>query len=159
MLSLLMTSISGLQCALWPSGWLAENEGRLAVSENVAANQCVGRLSACTSVLGKPVMPPKARQRRYRRNSCAGRSVLQNNPPTTFPAPQLVDPFLDVSHRLFPHWRRLDFPAWASTISSLSSASVPTMTPNAIVASFDDPSRRCHAAVAKLDSTSIDALG
>jgi hypothetical protein len=38
----LVTSIFGPQCASWPSGWLAENEGRLAVSENVAANQCVG---------------------------------------------------------------------------------------------------------------------
>jgi hypothetical protein len=53
MLSLLMTSVAGPQCALWPSGWLAENETRLAVSENAATNQCVGWLSAAHPVLGK----------------------------------------------------------------------------------------------------------
>jgi hypothetical protein len=50
----LMTSISGPQSALWPGGWLAENERRLAVSGNVAANQCVGRFSAahpCSATL------------------------------------------------------------------------------------------------------------
>ncbi len=74
------TSHDGLQCVLWPSGWLAENERRPVVSENVAANQCVGWLSAAHPVLGKTISAHFLRLWIYRERIlkiCPRRSKLQ----------------------------------------------------------------------------------
>jgi len=76
----LVASIFGLQCVLWPSGWLAENERRPVVSENVAANQCVGWLSAAHPVLGKTISAHFLRLWIYRERIlkiCPRRSKLQ----------------------------------------------------------------------------------